>query len=239
MKDKLVAFETRIKNLWESGELPSLVHLCGGNEEPLVRTFTEIMSFVPGPKWIFASHRNHYHALLAGISEAELEEKIKNGRSMFVYSREHNFFCSAVLAGTCGIAAGVALAIKEAGEQGSVWCFLGVGGEDIGHFYDASMFVEAHDLPCVFIIEDNGRSVDTPISIRRPNVKGLEHIYKCVSRYTYTASYPHAGSGCKFQITFKPEAIERLKPKALRPQSFMDSLEPYPNTDEFRKASLR
>lgn len=236
----LVAFENRIKSLWESGDLPSLIHLCGGNEEALILTFNQIRN-TSGQNWIFSTHRTHYHALLAGHDPDALEQKIKDGRSMFVYSREHNFFCSAVLAGACGIAAGVALAMKNADEQGWVWCFIGDGGEENGHFYEAAMFVEGHALPCTFIIEDNDRSVDTPVLERRGIAPGLENLFKCVLRYRYTPIYPHAGSGCSFQIQFKPEAIERIKKESPvpEPKSFMETMEPYPNTDAFRQSTGR
>lgn len=207
--DKLIVFENKVKDLWESGDLPSLVHLSGGNEQELLDLFKLIK--IDGGDWVFSTHRNHYHALLSGIPEDELFDKIRNGRSMFVYSKERNFFPSAILANTCGIAAGVALAIKEAGETGRVWCFIGDGGEENGHFYEAAMFVEGRGLPCTFIIEDNDRSVDTPTWERRGDVSGLENFFKCVLRYKYEPAYPHAGSGCKFQIKFKEEAIERLR----------------------------
>ena len=214
----LIEFESGIRELWESGQLPSLVHLCGGNEQQLIDIFSEIRE----GDWIFSTHRTHYHALLAGIPSGMLRDKIKDGDSMFVYSRSHNFLCSAVLAGCCGIAAGVAWQLKEGGKTGEfgpypspnerwprVWCFIGDGGEEEGHFYEAAMFVEANDLPCTFIIEDNNRSVDTPREARRGAAKGLEHLFRCVQRYHYTPTYPHAGSGCRFKIEFDKSAIER------------------------------
>ncbi len=205
----LIEFESGIRELWESGRLPSLVHLCGGNEQQLINIFSEIKE----GDWIFSTHRTHYHALLAGIDPKALKAKICAGDSMFVYSRKHNFLCSAVLAGCCGIAAGVAWTLKKEclPDYPEVWCFIGDGGEEEGHFYEAAMFVEANDLPCTFIIEDNNRSVDTSREHRRGAAKGLEHLFKCVRRYHYTPTYPHAGSGCSFNIEFDKSAIERHK----------------------------
>jgi pyruvate dehydrogenase E1 component alpha subunit len=210
----LIEFESGIRELWEAGRLPSLVHLCGGNEQQLIDIFSEIKE----GDWIFSTHRTHFHALLAGIDRELLKQKILSGDSMFVYSRKHNFLCSAVLAGCCGIAAGVAWQIKDKWEYSDsgiyrprVWCFIGDGGEEEGHFYEAAMFVEANDLPCTFIIEDNNRSVDTSREHRRGAAKGLEHLFKCVRRYHYTPTYPHAGSGCRFKIEFDKSAIERHK----------------------------
>ncbi len=221
--ETVIDFENKTKADWESGDLPCLLHLAGGNEKELVEIFNEVR---PGD-WIFSTHRNHYHALLAGVPVQVVREKINRGDSMFVYSKAHNFFCSAVLAGCCGIAAGVAWELKQRNwidrnvqfmypnaprVDPKVWCFIGDGGEEQGHFYEAAMFVEANDLPCTFIIEDNNRSVDTPRDARRGSAKGLEHLFRCVQRYHYTPTYPHAGSGCNFKIEFKPEAIARLKP---------------------------
>jgi hypothetical protein len=183
------------------------VHLSGGNEDQLLKIYDDILPC----DWVFSTHRNHYHALLKGIPADDLRESIRNGWSMFVYSRDHNFLCSAVLAGTCAIAAGVAWALKEEGRFGEVFCFIGDGGEEEGHFYEAAMLVEAESLPCRFIIEDNDRSVGTSRKLRRGAAQGLEKIFKCVERYIYMPSYPHAGSGCSFQIAFKPAAIEAHK----------------------------
>lgn len=234
-KEELIAFETRIKEAWEAGELKMLLHLCGGNEDQLIKIFQLIK---PGD-WVFSGHRSHYHYLLAGGSPVELERKIRSGDSMFVFGcieqpmkrldtdtgplppapAPVNFLSSSVLAGTCGIAAGVAwdLNEKEGGrcrlrtdeKRGPhVWCFLGDGAEDEGHFYEAVAFVEGHSLPCTFVIEDNDRSVETS-KIRRRGALGWWGILNtriwCVRSYHYTPTYPHAGSGCKHTIVFKED----------------------------------
>ena len=60
-REQLIAFEHRIKALWEEGELRYLLHLCGGNEDQLI----EIFSRMKEGDWIFSTHRSHYHALHA------------------------------------------------------------------------------------------------------------------------------------------------------------------------------
>ena len=197
--EQLLAFEKRIKTLWEAGELPYLLHLSGGNEEQLVEIFKDIKE----GDWIFSTHRSHYHYLLAGGSTTQLETLIASGNSMFIYDRARNFLTSSIVAGNCCIAAGVALALKQENSTSRVWCFVGDGAEDEGHFYEAVSFVDGLNLPCTFIIEDNNRSVETTITQRG---RGIPHWPVCVRRYTYRATYPHAGSGCKFQIKFKERA---------------------------------
>lgn len=209
-KEQLISFEDQIKADWEAGELPCLLHLCGGNEESLVAIFNEARE----GDWFFSSHRNHYHAILAGLPASVLLESIRAGRSMFTFSKERNFLSSAILAGTACIAAGVALDLKRSGSQAKVFCFIGEGGIAEGHFWEAINFVEGHGLPCTFIVEDNGRQVDTPkLEHQGPHAitDKVLSLYSCVRRYEYKSVYPHAGSGCAFKITFKPEAIERMK----------------------------
>lgn len=206
--ESLVAFETRIKALWEAGELPFLIHLCGGNEEQLVSMFAEMND----GDWIFSTHRNHFHALCAGVASERLEKLIRDGRSMFVFDRSRNFYTSSVLAGTCCIAAGVALQLKVEGSANRVWCFLGDGAEEQGAYYEAVLFTEANYLPCTFVIEDNNRQVDTPKETRRGSLVAtqgpLDH-FACVRRYRYEPTFPHAGSGCAHQIKFNPEVVSR------------------------------
>jgi pyruvate dehydrogenase E1 component alpha subunit len=198
-KQELIDFEKSVASHWEAGDLPYLIHLSGGNEDFLIEHFEED---VKDGDWIFSTHRNHHHALLAGIPANTLMGRILEGNSMFVFSRSHNFFSSSILAGTCAIAAGVAYALKESGSDNWVYCFLGDGAEEQGHFYEAVMFVEAQDLPCMFIIEDNDRQVDTSFEERNPNKFKFE-MPSCVIRNKYKATYPHAGNGTSKKIVFK------------------------------------
>lgn len=215
----LIHFESCIRRHWQAGRIPSLLHLCGGNEEHLCRYFAD---HVREGDWVLSTHRNHYHALLAGIQADELEQAILDGYSMFTFSRERRFLSSSVLAGTCGIAAGLALAcrLNESGMR--VHCFLGDGAEEQGHFYEAALYVEANGLPCKFIIEDNDRQVDTPKDARRGRSCSarypLDH-FQCVRRYHYVPTYPHAGDGsAPGTITFQSDAVAQQK-NAWRNQS--------------------
>lgn len=197
--ERLIEVEDQIKKLWEAGDLPYLIHLCGGNEEQLLHIFSEI----PENAWILGSHRSHYHYLLAGGEPEDLIAEVKAGRSMFLFNRGLKFLSSSIVAGTPCIAAGIALSMKRAvGHmmRPRVYCFVGDGAEDQGHFYEAVRFVAHHDLPCRFIIEDNDQSCNTPKSRRMGVHRWMDD---CVIRYSYKPTYPHAGSGCSHKITFK------------------------------------
>jgi len=218
--ETLIAFESKIVSHFAAGSLPCLIHLSGGNETQLL----DIFSRVRPHDWVFSTHRNHYHALLKGIPADHLEAEILAGRSMFIYSRAHNFLTSSILAGTCCIAAGVAWSLVHSENVGGasrpdsaphVYCFLGDGAEEEGHYYEAALFAESNDLPITFIIEDNARQVDTPKRERRGIFHStrcpLDH-FTCVKRYHYEPTYPHGGAGLPAgSVTFATAAIARLR----------------------------
>ena len=208
-KKELIAFETKIVNLFKQGKLPYLLHLCGGNEDLLIDIFKEINT----EDYIFSTHRSHYHYLLAGGNQETLINKICKGNSMFVFDKSINFLSSSILAGTACIAAGTALALKLKQSKQKVWCFIGDGAEDQGHFYEAVRYVDNLGLPCTYIIEDNNRSVESTKEMR--SSKNTINWPSCVIRYTYIPTYPHAGPGLLEMIEFDKETIKQYKNKCI------------------------
>jgi pyruvate dehydrogenase E1 component alpha subunit len=187
-KQELISFEDKIGNLYLDNKLPFLFHLSGGNEEQLISIFENIKE----EDYVISNHRSHYHALLHGIPPEVVEDRILNGRSMFIYDRARNFFCSAIIGGTPAIAAGIAWALKKKGSKKKVWCFVGDGTEDNGHLFEAVRYVEGWDLPCTFIIENNNRSVEATNSDRWGKSADYEWNSPCVLKYKYEITYPHA-----------------------------------------------
>ena len=185
---ELIAFEDRIGDLYLDNKLPFLFHLSGGNEDELIKIFEDIKQ----DDYVISNHRSHYHALLHGIPAETLEDRILNGRSMFVYDRERNFFCSAIIGGTPAIAAGIAWALKRKGSNQRVWCFVGDGTEDNGHLYEAIRYVDGWDLPCTFVIENNNRSVEATNTERWGTKADYLWDSPNVIKYKYDITYPHA-----------------------------------------------
>ena len=186
-KEELIAFEDRIGDLYMDNQLPFLFHLSGGNEEQLIDIFKDIKE----GDYVISSHRNHYHALLHGIPPEVVEDRIKNGRSMFIYDRERNFFVSAIIGGTPAIAAGIAWALKRKGSDQKVWCFVGDGTEDNGHLSEAVRYADGFDLPCKFIIESNDRSCEASNADRWGKTGHPTWNSSSVIKYHYECTYPH------------------------------------------------
>lgn len=188
--DGLRSFVDKIAEHHDAGRLPFALHLPGGNEEQLIDIFSNINE----GDYVLSTHRNMYHALLHGLPPEEVEDKILNGRSMFMFDRERNFYVSAIIGGPVAIAVGIAWALKRKGSDQRVWCFLGDGTEDTGHFAEAVRYVNGFGLPCTFVIEDDRMAVEAPKERRWGTSEDLEWP-SCVIRYHYTKSRPHIRTG--------------------------------------------
>lgn len=188
-KEELIEFENEIADLFHAGKLPFPIHYSGGNEDQLIEIFKNIKK----EDWVFSTWRSHYHYLLKGGDRQVLREKIMRGNSMHVMDKELNFVASSIVGGCCSIATGVAASIKRNGASNKVYCFIGDAAEETGAFYEAVRYVSGHNLPCVFIIEDNNLSVDTPKEERYGD-NGISWP-DCVQRYHYVRKYPHVQTG--------------------------------------------
>lgn len=213
-KQELIDFEDRIAKKFDNGELPYLVHFSGGNEDQLIEIFKEIKP----NDWVFSTHRSHYHYLLHGGSSEKLEKMILEGNSMFVFDKELNFYTSSIVCATPAVAAGVAWALKRKGSTRKVWCFIGDGAEDEGHFYEALRYVNGFNLPCTFIIEDNNRSVSANKIDRWNNAKGVFWLGNHIKRYEYKPTRPHGGSGTSGWLKFKKDAEIVSPQKKIKPE---------------------
>ena len=136
--------------------------------------------------------RNHYHALLHGIDEHELFNKILDGRSMSINSKDRNFYSSSIVGGIIPIALGAALALKRNKAKKTVWCFIGDMTFETGIFHECYKYSRNFDLPLKFVVEDNDLSTNTPTEFAW-NKKST--IPKDIIYYKYERLYPHHGTG--------------------------------------------
>lgn len=189
--EQLVAQEVEIAALWDAGELPYLTHLAGGNEQFLADFFH---SNVRDDDWVLCSHRSHFHYALHG--HTDLVEKVKQGKSMFLYGKR--FICSAIVAGVASVAVGLAMAVKSKGSARRVFCFVGDGAADHGHFHEAIRATEAMGLPLTFIIEDNDSSCG--VTKEQRGSPSEWQWPSCVVYHRYKMTWPHAGTGNKMTL---------------------------------------
>lgn len=204
-KEKLIRFESALAEDFLRGNINCPLHLCGGNEDHLLGIFDTIKE----EDWVVCGHRSHYHYLLKGGQSHVLNAEIYGhrdgccrgmGRSMHLYDRKLRFITSGIVAGGCAIATGIALSLKKKNKKKKphVWCFVGDGAEDSGHFIEAVRFGISRLLPLTFIVEDNNRAVDSTKKERWHNHTPI--IGRNIIRYEYERTYPHVGIGT--HITF-------------------------------------
>src|SRR5438270_11068222 len=99
----LIAYETEIAALFNSGAITAPVHLAGGNEHDLIELFKQIAP----DDWILAGWRSHYHCLLHGVPPDELTAAIVAGRSIALCFPNYRVLSSAIVGGISPIATGL------------------------------------------------------------------------------------------------------------------------------------
>ena len=186
-RENLIGFEEEIKQLFLDKKIRSPVHLSVGSEAPLIKIFKNVKR----GDWVFSTHRSHYHALLKDINRTWLKKEILENRSIHIYNKEHKFFTSAIMAGILPIAVGVAMALKRKKSKNKVWAFVGDMTAEMGMFHECTKYAARHNLPIIFVVEDNRLSVNTPTQ----EVWGESNSKPKIIKYKYKRKYPHQGCG--------------------------------------------
>ncbi|MFN8288636.1 MAG: dehydrogenase E1 component subunit alpha/beta [Chitinophagaceae bacterium] len=125
-------------------------------------------------EWIMPLHRNLGVFTTRNMPLSRLfmqwqgaQEGYSNGRerSFHFGNREHHI-CGMIshLGPQLAIADGVALAYKLRKENKASLAFTGEGGTSEGDFHEALNVAAVWDLPVIFIIENNGYGLSTPVS---------------------------------------------------------------------------
>jgi TPP-dependent pyruvate/acetoin dehydrogenase alpha subunit len=196
--ESLIAFESKIADLFNNGAIRAPVHLSDGSESSII----EIFKSVKTEDWVFCSWRSHYQALLKGVPASRVEAEILAGRSISLCFPDFNFYSSAIVGGQVPIAVGAALSLKRNNQPGHVWCFIGDMTSETGIAQTAIRYSEKHDLPITFVVEDNGISVLTQTRDvwNSKSLRFEESDSTKILSYKYKSKYPHAGAGVRVQF---------------------------------------
>lgn len=189
--NEMINFEKKIAHDYEKAKIKGPIHLTNGNEKFLI----EIFQYINKNDWVFSSWRNHYHALLHGVSKNKILQFIYSGKSMSVTSTKPKFFSSSIVGGVISIALGTALALKKKKSKEKVFCFVGDMTAETGVFYEAYKYSQQKKLPLIFVIEDNNLSTNTPTNKVWSRKKFDLNYFKNVIWYKYKNTYPHHGTG--------------------------------------------
>lgn len=191
----LIDFELDVAARYDRAEIPYPIHLSAGNEKELLSI---MKNFRQGKDYLFNSWRSHLHALLAGVPKEKVLDAILKGRSMTLCWPEHRMFCSAIVGGIIPIAMGVAWEIKRRGGDEKVYLFVGDMTSQTGIALECFNYSRFHNLPVIWICEDNNKSVctNTRETLGGFHNNGWDYHYK----WDLSKHWPHAGAGHRVQF---------------------------------------
>ncbi|NIG52360.1 thiamine pyrophosphate-dependent enzyme [Chitinophaga sp. Cy-1792] len=125
-------------------------------------------------EWILPLHRNLGVFTSRGMPLEKLLLQWQGQQSGYSQGRERSFHFGSSEHHICGmishlgpqlsIADGISLAHKLKNEQKVTLAFTGEGGTSEGEFHEALNVAAVWDLPVIFLVENNGYALSTPVS---------------------------------------------------------------------------
>ncbi|SVC72066.1 uncharacterized protein METZ01_LOCUS324920, partial [marine metagenome] len=184
--------EESIANKYSEQKMRCPTHLSIGQEAIAVG----VCSNLTNEDQVLSTHRAHAHYLAKGgclnSMLAEIYGKVTGcskgmGGSMHLIDKSVGFMGSTAIVGnTIPVAVGSALAMKIQ-EKKSISCvFFGDGATEEGVFYESINFAIIHNLPVLFICENNLYSVYSGLEVRQP--KGRK-IFEMVRAFGIESSH--------------------------------------------------
>lgn len=165
--------EETIAEHYREQQMRCPVHLCIGQEAIAVG----VCEHLARRDYVMSGHRSHGHYLAKGgclrAMVAELYGKQSGctggvGGSMHLVDLDAGFLGAVpIVASTIPIAVGAAFGVQMRGEDRVVVTFFGEGATEEGVFHESLDFAALHQLPIVFVCENNLYSVYSPLSVRQ------------------------------------------------------------------------
>jgi len=166
---------------------------------------------------VFSGHRAHAHYLAKGGNLnaliAELHGKTSGcskgrGGSMHLIDLSVGFMGStAIVGGTIPLAVGCAWANKLNGNDEVTVVFFGDGCFEEGVMHESLNFAALHQLPILFVCENNELAVTTPIEKRRLGDSDIVSLAWCHG----IRGSKHDGQDLQSVYSYTKEAIDRIR----------------------------
>lgn len=161
-------FEENLLTLFSNGDLFGTTHTSIG-QEGISATLATLLDIDKDS--VMSSHRCHGHYLaLGGDPELLLREimgretGLCGGRGGSQHIKYKNFYSNGIQGGVVGNGAGIALSKKIFGKgDGIAVAFLGDGTLGQGLVYESFNFSSKHELPILYIVENNRYAQSTPV----------------------------------------------------------------------------
>lgn len=179
---KIREVEEQIAAEYHKGEMRCPVHLSTGQEDVAAGVCMNLNI----DDSVVSSHRSHAHYIAKGGNIERMLDEIKGlssgcskgfGGSMHLVDESVCFFGStAIVAGTIPVGVGLGLSFKLKKENRISCIFFGDGAVEEGVFYEAINFAAVKKLPCLFVCENNGFSVYSPLEKRQPKSRSMQRM---------------------------------------------------------------
>ncbi len=162
-------FEEKAGEAYAQGLIGGFCHLYIGQEAVAVGAIAAIRD----DDYVFASYREHGHALARGCPPREVMAELfgkasgfsrGKGGSMHIFDAARNFLGGHAIVGAhIPIAAGAGFAIKARQKTQIAVCFFGEAAVNIGAFHETLNMAALWKLPTVFICENNRYGMGTAL----------------------------------------------------------------------------
>lgn len=208
--------EEKIIDLYSTDKIKSPVHLSIGQEAIAVGVSLALKD----EDIIFSNYRGHAHYIAreANLDKmwAELYGKSRGtargkGGSMHLNDWGKKFMpTSAIVSTAIPQAVGYAFALKYKKQNGIVICYHGDGAAEEGVFWESLNFASLHELPIIFICENNKYAIYTHQDKRVKNDPIIERansfgVKSKKIKFGSTEDYYNATSECINNINNKSE----------------------------------
>lgn len=187
--------EEAIADRYPEQEIRCPVHLSIGQEAAAAGTAAALR---PDDQ-VMSGHRSHAHYLAKGGDLAAMVAELYGratgccrgrGGSMHLVDRAAGFVGAVPIVGsTIPIAVGLAFADRQLGRDRVTAAYLGDAAAEEGVFHESINFAALHQLPVVFVCENNLYSVYSPLRVRQPAGRAL---WQVAAGHGVTS---HAGDG--------------------------------------------
>ena len=160
-------FEEKVDFFFAKGMIHGTTHLCVGEEATAAGSGAVLKT----KDWITATHRGHGQTIAKGTPVHKMMAELFGKKTGYCKGKGGSMHiadfgvgmlgANGVVAAGIPIATGAAQALKLQGRDSIVACFFGDGAINRGPFLEGLNWARVHELPVLFVCEDNRYSATT------------------------------------------------------------------------------
>jgi pyruvate dehydrogenase E1 component alpha subunit len=167
-------FEDQAEAIHAKGEIPGTLHTYAGQEATGVGACISLRN----DDYMVGTHRSHGHPIAKGAKLRPLMAELLGKKTGICKGKGGSMHISDFSVGSLGetsivgsgipVAAGAALGSKLQGSDRVTLCFFGDGATSGGAFHEGLNLAAIWKLPVIFLCENNGYAVSTPVRAAVP-----------------------------------------------------------------------